>query len=179
MVVLLTYDAPCDRQGNPKMEQRQHRIAFLARIFTNTESCLEHILRDLHVGNVRPLVYNIIAPLNALRPAQRPQCRPLCPTKEKVRGNTLLCSLLQSIGDVATHTCRVSLFLGAKNIHYHIWKLLYGVIRLTTIFVISNGAIPCYIVFGTHVNFVQRNFSALFGPWRVFLGGGRPKPKTQ
>ena len=94
----------------------------------NTEGTFARILRDLGFASTRPVVRNIRAPLDIIRPvpAKRPHWRPLCLSKEKVSGNVSLLNLLQFTRDLAQHTRPVVPVLCDENIHYRICEMMYG-----------------------------------------------------
>ena len=94
----------------------------------NTEGTFALILRDLAFASTRPVVRNIRALLDIIRPvpAKRPLWRPLCLSKEKVSGNVSLLNLLQFTRDLAQHTQPVVTLLCDENIHYRICNMMYG-----------------------------------------------------
>ena len=114
--------------GHPSLEELERRAPVVARMLGNTEGTFAHILRDLGFASTRPVVGNIRAPLDIIRPvpAKRPQWRPLCLSKEKVSGNVSLLNVLQFTRDLAQHTRPVVPVLCDENIHYRICKMTYG-----------------------------------------------------
>ena len=93
----------------------------------NTEGTFARILRDLGFASTGPVVRNIRAPLDIIRPvpAKRPHWRPLCLSKEKVSSNVSLVNLLQFTRDLAQHTRPVVPVLCDENIQYCICKMMY------------------------------------------------------
>ena len=119
----------------------------------NTEGTFARILRDLGFTSTRPVVRNIRAPLDIIRPvlAKRPHWRPLCLSKEKVSGNVSLLNLLQFTRDLAQHTRPVVPVLCDENIHYRICKMMYG--EKTT---------------GRNVRLFLRSHPILYGFWHAY-----------
>ena len=128
LAVLLLKDAPRYWHGHPSLEDLERRVPVVARTLRNTEGTFARMLRDLGFASTRPVVRNIRAPLDIIRPvpAKRPQWRPLCLSKEKVSGNVSLLNLLQFTRDLAQHTRPVVPVLCDENIHYRICKMMYG-----------------------------------------------------
>ena len=83
LTVLLLKDAPRYWHGHPSLEELERRVYVVARMLGNTEGTFARILRDLGFASTRPVVRNIRAPLDIIRPvpARRPHWRPLCPSK--------------------------------------------------------------------------------------------------
>ena len=106
LAVLLLRDAPRYWHGHPSLEELERRVPVVARMLGNTEGTFTRILRDLGFASTRPVVRNIRAPLDIIRPvpAKRAHWRPLCLSKEKVSGNVSLLNLLQLTRDLAQHT---------------------------------------------------------------------------
>ena len=106
LAVLLLRDAPRYWHGHPSLEELERRVPDVARMQGNSEGTFARILRDLGFASTRPVVRNIRAPLDIIRPVpdKRPQWRPLCLSKEKVSGNASLLNLLQFTRDLAQHT---------------------------------------------------------------------------
>ena len=125
-VLLLTY-APRYWHGHPRLEELEQRVPVVARMLGNTEGTLARILRNLGFASTRPVVRNIKAPLDTIRPvpAKRPYWQPLCLSKEKVSGNVSLLNLLQFTRDLAQHTRPVVPVLCDENIHYRSCKMMY------------------------------------------------------
>ena len=128
LTVLLLRDPPRYWHGHPSLEELERRVPVVARMLGNTEGAFARILRDLGFASTRPVVRNIRAPLDIIRPvpAKRPQWRPLCLSKEKVSGNVSLLNVLQFTRDLAQHTRPVVPVLCDDNIHYRICKMTYG-----------------------------------------------------
>ena len=127
LAVLLLRDAPRYWHGHPSLEELERRVPVVARMLGNTERTFAHILRDLGIASTRPVVRNIRAPLDIIRPvaAKRPHWGPLCLSKEKVSGNVSLLNLLQFTRDLAQHTRPFVPVLYDENIHYCICKMMY------------------------------------------------------
>ena len=106
LAVLLLRDAPCYWHGHPSLEELQRCVPVVARMLGNTEGTFARILLDLGFASTRPVVRNIRAPLDIIRPVpvKRPHWRPLCLSKEKVGGNVLLLNLLQFTREFAQRT---------------------------------------------------------------------------
>ena len=119
----------------------------------NTEETFARILRDLGFASTRPVVRNIRAPLDIIRPvpAKRPHWRPLCLCKEKVSGNVSLLNLLQFTKNLAQHTRPVVPVLCDENIHYRICKMING--EKTT---------------GRNVRLFLRSHPILYGFWHAY-----------
>ena len=119
----------------------------------NTEGTFARILRDLGFTSTRPVVRNIRAPLDIIRPvpAKRPHWRPLCLSQEKVSGNVSLLNLLQFTRDLVQHTRPVLPVLCDENIHYRIGKMMYG--EKTT---------------GCNVRLFLRSHPILYGFWHAY-----------
>ena len=128
LAVLLLQDAPRCWHGHPSLEDPERPVPVVARMLGNTEGTIARILRDLEFASTRPVVRNIRAPLDIIRPvpAKRRHWRPLCLSKEKVSGNVSLLNLLQFTRDLAQHTGPVLPVLCDENIHYRICKMMYG-----------------------------------------------------
>ena len=128
LAVLLLKDAPRYWHGHPSLEELERRVPVVARMLGNTEGTFARILRELGFASTRPVVRNIRALLDRIRPvpAKTPHWRPLCLSKEKVSGNVSLLNLLQLTRDLAQHTGPVVPVLCAENIHYRICKMMYG-----------------------------------------------------
>ena len=128
LAVLLLRDAPRYWHGHPSLEELERRVPVVARMLGNTEGTFARILRDLGFASTRPVVPNIRAPLDIIRPvlAKRQHWRPLCLSKEKVSGNVSLLNPLQFTRDVAQHTRPVVPALCDENIPYRICKMMYG-----------------------------------------------------
>ena len=128
LAVLLLRDAQRYWHGHPSLEELERRVPVVARMLGNTEGTFACILRDRGFASTRPVVRNIMAPLDIIRPvpAKRPHWRPLCLSKEKVSGNVLLLNLLQFTRDLAQHTRPVVTVLCDENIHYCIGTMMYG-----------------------------------------------------
>ena len=126
LAVLLLRDAPRYWHGHPSLEELERRVPVVARMLGNTEGTFARILRDLRFASTRPVVRNIRAPLDIIRPvpAKRPHLPPLCLSKEKVSGNISLLNLLQFTRDLAQHTRPVVPALCDENIHYRISKMM-------------------------------------------------------
>ena len=128
LAVLLLRNAPGYWHGHPSLEELERRVPVVARMLGNTEGTLARILRDLGFASTRPVVRNIRAPLDIIRPvpAKRPHRRPLSLSKEKVSGNVSLLNLLQFTRDLAQHTRSVVPVLCDENYHYRTCKMMYG-----------------------------------------------------
>ena len=128
LAVMLLRDAPRYWHGHPSLEELERRVPVVARMLGNTEGTFARILRDLGFASMRPVVRNIRAPLDIIRPfpAKRPHWRPLCLSKEKVSSNVSLINLLQFTRGLAQHTGPVVPILCDENIHYRICKMMYG-----------------------------------------------------
>ena len=126
--MLLLKDAPHYWHGHPSFEELERRVPVVARLLGNTDGTFARILRDLGFASTRPVVRNIRAPLDIIRPvpAKRPHWRPLCLSQEKVSGNVSLLDLLQFTRDLAQHNRPVVPVLCDENIHYRICKMTYG-----------------------------------------------------
>ena len=74
LAVLLLKDAPRYWHGHPSLEELERRVPVVARMLGNTEGTFARILRDLGFASTRPVVRNIRAPLDIIRPvpAKRP-----------------------------------------------------------------------------------------------------------
>ena len=94
----------------------------------NTEGTFARILRDLGFASTRPVVRNIRAPSDIIRPvpAKRPHWRPLCLGKEKESGNVSLLNLLQFTRALAQHNRPVVPVLCDEKIGYRICMMMYG-----------------------------------------------------
>ena len=119
LAVLLLRDAPRYWHGHPTLEELERRVSVVARMLGNTEGTFDRILRDLGFASTRPVVQNVRAPLDIIRPvpAKKSHWRPLCLSKEKVRSNVSLGNLLQFTRDMAQHTPPVVPVLCDDNIH--------------------------------------------------------------
>ena len=119
LAVLLLKDAPRYWHGHPSLEELERRVPVVARMLGNTEGTFARILRDLGFASTRPVVRNITAPLDIIRPvpAKGPHWRPLCLSKEKVSGIVSLLNLLQFTRDLAQHTRPLVPVLCDENIH--------------------------------------------------------------
>ena len=119
----------------------------------NTEGTFARILHDLGFASTRPVVRNIRASLDIIRPvpAKRPHWRPLCLSKEKVSGNLSLLNPLQFTRDLAQHTRPVVRVLCDENIHYRICKMMYG--EKTT---------------GRNIRLFLRSHPILYGFWHAY-----------
>ena len=119
LAVLLLRDAPRYWHGHPSSEELERRVP---------EGTFARILCDLGFASTRPVVRNIRAALDIIRPvpAKRPHWRPLCLSKEKVSGNLSLLNLLQFTRDLAQHTGAVVPLLCDENIHYRFCNMMYG-----------------------------------------------------
>ena len=126
--VFLLKDAPRYWHGHPSLEELERRVSVVARMLGNTEGTFARILRDLGFASMRPVVRNIRAALDIIRPVptKRPHWRPLCLGKERGSGNVSLLNLLQFTRDLAQHTRPVVPVLCDENIHYRICKMMYG-----------------------------------------------------
>ena len=84
LAVFLLRDAPRYWHGHPSLEELERRVPVVARMLGNTEGTFARILRDLGFASTRPVVRNIRAPLDIIRPvpAKRPHWRPL-PSKQR------------------------------------------------------------------------------------------------
>ena len=153
LAVLLLRDAPRCWHCHPSLEELEQRVTVVARMLGNTEVAFARILRDLGFASTRPVVRNIRAPLDIIRPvpAKRPHWRPLCLSKEKVSGNVSLLNLLQFTRDLAQHTRPVVPVLCDENIHYRICKMMYG--EKTT---------------GRNVELFLRSHPILYGFWHAY-----------
>ena len=102
---------------------------------------------------MRPVVRNIRAPLDIIRPvpAKRLHWRPLGLSKEKVSGNVSLLNLLQFTRDLAQHTRPVVPVLCDENIDSRICKMMYG--EKTT---------------GWNVRLFLRSHPILYGFWHAY-----------
>ena len=89
--------------GHPSLEELEQGVPIVARMLGNTEGTFARILRDLGFASTRPVVRDIRAPLDVIRPvpAKRPHWRPLCLSKETVSSNVSLLNLLQFTRDLA------------------------------------------------------------------------------
>ena len=128
LAVLLLRDASRYWHGHPSLEELERRVPVVARMLGNTEGTFARILRDLGFVSTRPVVRDVRAPLEIIRPvpAKRPHWRPLCLSKEEVSGNISLLNLLQFIRDSGQHTRPVVSVLCDDNIHYRICKMMYS-----------------------------------------------------
>ena len=128
LAVLLLRDAPRYWHGHPSLEELERCVPVVARMLGNTEGTFARILRDLGFASTRPVVRNIRALLDIIRPvpAKKPHWRPLCLSKEKVSGNVSLLNRLQLTRDLAQHTRPAVPVLCDENIHYRICKMMYG-----------------------------------------------------
>ena len=128
LAVLLLKDASRYWHGHPSLEELERRVPVVARMLGNTDGTFARILRDLGFASTRPVVRNIRAPLDIIRPvpAKRPHWRPPCLSQEEVSGNVLLLNLLQFTRDLVQHTRPVVPVLCDENIHYRICKMMYG-----------------------------------------------------
>ena len=128
LAVLLLRDAPRYWHGHPSLEELEPHVRVVARMLGNTEGEFARILLDLGFASTRPVVRNIRAPLDIIRPvpAKRPHWRLLCLGKEKVSGKVSLLNLLQFTSDLAQHTRPVVPVLCDENIHYRICRMMYG-----------------------------------------------------
>ena len=153
LAVLLLKDAPRYWHGHPSLEDLERRVPIVARMLGNTEGTFPRILQDLGFASTRPVVRNIRAPLDIIRPvpAKRPHWRPLCLSKEKVSGNVSLLNLLQFTRDLAQHSRPVVPVLCDENIHYRICKMMYG--EKTT---------------GWNVRLFLRSHPILYGFWHAY-----------
>ena len=102
LAVLLLKDAPRYWHGHPSLEELERRVPVVARMLWNTEGTFARILRDLGFASTGPVVRNIRASLDIIRPvpAKRPHWRPLCLSQEKVSRNVSLLHLLQFTRDL-------------------------------------------------------------------------------
>ena len=112
LAVLLVRDAPRYWHGHPSLEEVERRVPMVARMLGKTEENFPRILRDLGFASTRPVVRNIRAPLDIIRPvpAKRPHWQPLCLSKEKVSSNVSLLnqlarSLLRTWPDTLGQLC--------------------------------------------------------------------------
>ena len=153
LAVLLLRDAPGYWHGHPSLEELEWRLPVVARMLETTEGTFARILRDLGFASTRPVVRNIWAPLDIIRPvpAKRRHWRPLCLSKEKVSGNVSLLNLLQFTRDLAQHTRPVVPVLCDENIHYRIRKMMYGEKRT-----------------GWNVRLFLRSHPNLYGFWHAY-----------
>ena len=153
LAVLLLWDAPGYWHGHPSLEELERRVPLVARMLGNTEGTFACILRDLGFASTRPVVRNIRAPLDIIRPvlANRPHWRPLYLSKEKVNSNVSLLKLLQFTRDLAQLTPPVVPVLCDENIHYRICKMMYG--EKTT---------------GWNVRLFLRSQPILYGFWHAY-----------
>ena len=153
LAVLLLRDAPRYWHGHPSLEDLERRVPIVACMLGNTEGTFARILHDLGFASTRPVVRNIRAPLDIIRPvpAKRPHWRPLCLSKEKVSGNLSLLNLLQFTRDLAQHSRPVVPVLCDENIHYRICKMMYG--EKTT---------------GWNVRLFLRSHPILYGFWHAY-----------
>ena len=128
LAVLLLRDAPRYWHGHPSLEELERRVPLVARMLGNTEGTFARILRELGFASTWPVVRNIRAPLDIIRPvpAKRPHWRPLCLSKEKISSNVSLLNLQQFTRDLAQHTRPVVPVLCDEKIHYRICKMMYG-----------------------------------------------------
>ena len=165
LAVLLLKDAPRYWHGHPSLEELERRFPVVARILGNTEGTFARILRDLGFASTRPVVRNIRAPLDIIRPlpAKRPHWRPLCLSKEKVSGNVSLLNLLQFTRDVAQHTRPDVPVLCDENIHYRICKMMYGEKTTGWNVGFSCGHTLYCMVSGTRTSFALHKHFAHFG----------------
>ena len=153
LAVLLLKDAPRYWHGHPSQEELERRVPVVARMLGNTEGTFARILRDLEFASTQPVVRNIRAPLDNLRPvpAKRPHWRPLCLSQEKVSSNVSLPNLLQFTRDLVQHTRPVVPVLCDENINYRICKMMYG--EKTT---------------GWNVQLFLRSHPILYGFWHAY-----------
>ena len=151
--VLLLRDAPRYWHGHPSLEELERRVSVFARMLGSTEGTFARILRDLGFASTPPVVRNIWAPLDVIRPvpAERPNWQPLCLGKEKVSSNVSLLNLLQFTRDLAQPTRPVVPVLCDENIHYRICKTMYG--ERTT---------------GWNVRLFLRSHPILYGFWPAY-----------
>ena len=68
LAVLLLGDAPRYWHGHPSLEELERRVPVVARMLGNTEGTFARILHDLGFASTRPVVRNIMAPLDIVRP---------------------------------------------------------------------------------------------------------------
>ena len=66
--VLLLRDAPPYWHGHSRLKQLERRVPVVARMLGNTEGTFACILRDLGFASTRPVVRNIRAPPDIIRP---------------------------------------------------------------------------------------------------------------
>ena len=153
LAVLLLKDAPRYWHGHPSLEELERRVPVVARMLANTEGTFARILRDVGFASTRPVVRNIRALLDIIRPvpAKIPHWRPLCLSQEEVSGNVSLLNLLQFTRDLAQHTRPVVPVLCDENIHYRICKMMYG--EETT---------------GWNVRLFLRSHAILYGFWHAY-----------
>ena len=128
LAVLLLKDAPRYWHSHPSLEELERRVPAVARMLGNTEGTFARILRDLGFASTQPVVRNIRAPVDIIRPvpAKRPHWRPLCLSKERVSGNVSLLNVLQFTRDLEQQARPVVPVLCDENIHYRICKMMYG-----------------------------------------------------
>ena len=153
LAVLLLSDAPLYWHGHPCLEELERPVPVVARMLGNTEGTFARILRDLGFASTRPVVRNIRAPLDIIRPApaKRPHWRPLCLSKEKVSGKVSLLNLFQFTRDLAQHTRPAVPILCDENIHYRICKMMYGEKTM-----------------GWNVRLFLRSHPILYGLWHAY-----------
>ena len=72
LAVLLLGDAPRYWNGHPRLEDLEWRVPVVARMLGNIEGTFARILRDLGFASTRPVVRNITAPLDIIRPLPAP-----------------------------------------------------------------------------------------------------------
>ena len=128
LAVLLLRHTPRYWHGHPSPEELERRVPVVARMLGNTEGTFARILLSLSFASTRRVVRNIRAPLHIIRsvPAKRPHWRPFCLSKKKVGGKVSLLNLLQFTRDLAQHTRPVVPVFCGENIHYRIFKMMYG-----------------------------------------------------
>ena len=153
LAVLLLRDALRWWHGHPSLKELERRVPVVARMLGNTEGTFARFLRDLGFASTRAVVQSIRAPLDIIRPvpAKRPHWRPLCLRKEKVSGSVSLLNLLQFTRDLAQHPRPVVPVLCDENIHYRIYKMMYG--EKTT---------------GRNVQLFLRSHPILYGFWHAY-----------
>ena len=151
--VLLLKDASRYWHGGPSLEELERRVPVVAHMLGNTAGTFARILPDLGFASTRPVVQNIRAPLDIIRPvpAKRPHWRPLCLGQEEVSGNVSLLNPLQFTRDLAQHTRPVVPVFCDENIHYRICKMMYG--KRTTVW---------------KVPFSLRSHPILYGFWHAY-----------
>ena len=114
LAVLLLRDALRYWHGHPSLEELERRVRVVAGMLGNTEGKFARILRDLGFASRRPVVRNIRAQLDIIRPvaAKRPHWRPLCLSKgEGERQHLAASSIAIHYGLGAAHSTKCACYM--------------------------------------------------------------------